>query len=188
MVAWRVLSVARRWVLAPGAILARYNLEDPGRLGGEPPGDDTRGEARELLAGSWKIRNAAAAEQKLRFLLDEGDRAAFAAGAARPRQRKLQAALGDRGLLAWDLGRVAFVAGKAMLAGFLAEDAAWTACFDAGRKLQRAFTGWEAFGADYLLGRTWWAGDADRAMRHVYRALVLEADGPWRLPWDVDLM
>jgi hypothetical protein len=196
MVACRVASVARHWVLAPCAILARYNLEDPLLLGGAPPSDDARDAARELLRDDWKVRNTGAAETKLRFLLAEGHRAGYAAardgGAATPKQRRFLkqhgAALGDRGLLAWDLGRVASFAGKAMLAGFIAEDAAWRACFDAGRALQRAFSSWEGFGADYLLGRTWWVGAPDRAMHHVFRALVLEPDGPWRVPWDVDLM
>ena len=51
----------------------------------------------------------------------------------------------------------------------------------AARVLQQRLTGWEAFGRDYLLGRAYFFGEVDRAMHHVYRALVLERDGAWSI-------
>ncbi|MEO8702688.1 MAG: DUF1266 domain-containing protein [Kofleriaceae bacterium] len=190
-----MLSTAQRWALAPCAILTRYNLDDPCVLGGMSPGDEVAEESRELLAEHWQIRNTERARWSLARLFDRGHRAQFTAirttatGTRAQRRFVKQHAgeLGERSLIAWDLGRVAFVAGKAHLAGYLDEAEAWTACFEAARILQRSLASWEQLGREYLLGREFFFGVADASYHHVYRALVLEREGAWTLPWATPL-
>jgi hypothetical protein len=190
-----VLSAAKRWALAPSAILTRFNLEDTSLLGGMVPGEEATTESRETLV-DWEVTSVADARRELAHLIDTGLRAeldAIRAGTQRgtkPQQRfiaKRAAALGDRSLIAFDLARVSLVAGMAFHAGFIDEPEAWTACLTAARRLQRALPDWETFGRDYLLGWHFWQGEADRSLHHVYRALVLERDGPWSLDWNTPL-
>ncbi len=190
-----MLTAAKRWALAPCAILTRYNLDDPFLLGGLPPGEAESRESRELLAEHWNIQAAADARKSIGSLLERGQRAGYDAIRAGATGTKKQlrfikqhgAELGERSLIAWDLGRVSFVAGKAYVAGFLEEAEAWTACMQAARVLQQQLTSWEAFGRDYLLGREWFFGETDRAMHHIYRALVLEREGAWSIAWATSL-
>jgi hypothetical protein len=189
------MTPAQRFSLAPSAILVRYNLESPLLLGGREPGEQASGEARELLEDSWEIKSRADAAGALKFLAEEGHRAEYDSVRLSPKISKKRARfvqqhdveLGGRSLLAWDLGRVSFVAGKSFLAGFLDEAQAWKACLEAARRLQKAYRSFEELGRQYLLGREFWNDNADEAMGHVYRALVLEKEGPWSLPWDTDL-
>jgi Protein of unknown function (DUF1266) len=195
MIGCIVLSPARRWALAPSAILTRYNLDDPTLLGGVPPGDAAATEAREMLAGGWEIVSEDTARAELALLLERGARAEYdavrASGKGTARERRFikqhGAELGDRSLIAWDLANVSHVAGAAFLAGLLDEAAAWAWCMTAARMLQPKFSSWEAFGNDYLLGYQYWEGEDDRGPRHVYRALVLEHDGTWAIPWNTPL-
>lgn len=164
-----MLSESRRWMLAPSAIFVRCDLDDPSLLGGLPPGPTSEATARELLA-EWDIDGRDAVRLELSSLLaNDGD---------------------DLPAIAWRLGRVAVVAGRGYLAGWLDEAAAWTACATAARELQSRFDSWEAFGRAFLDGRQA-AGteneENDAAMHFVFRALVLELAGPWSLPWATPL-
>jgi hypothetical protein len=189
------MTPAQLFALAPSAILVRYNLESPLLLGGREPGEQAKEDARELIGDSWDIESSAGARDALKFLFETGHRADYAAKRVASKISKKEAKfikahdveLGARGLLAWDLGRVSFVAGKSYLAGFLSEADAWKACLDAARQLQKAYTSWEQHGRHYLLGREFWSDGPDAAMHHVYRALVLEKDGPWSIPWTTAL-
>jgi hypothetical protein len=161
-----VLSEARRWALATSAILVRHNLHDPALLGGMSASPAAEAESRELLDEDWDTRSTEGAREAIDGLLVDVD---------------------DPSELAWNLGRVAFIAGRAYLAGWLDEAAAWDACMTAARRVQASFESWDAFGEAYLEGREAWADEDDAAMRFVYRALVLEVAGPWSLPWSTPL-
>lgn len=179
-----MLSVVRRWTLAPGALLARYYLEEPLLLGGMVPSPAATAEATETLTDDWEITTTGEVRTQLAFLLETGARADFTPAR---KYKNLHARLGDRGLFAWDLGQVSLLAGLAYLAGLLDEDEAWRACLAAARIVQRTFPSWEAYGEDYLICRELVLEEPTASLRYVFRALVLESDGPWRLGWDVAL-
>ncbi|MBA3540220.1 MAG: DUF1266 domain-containing protein [Deltaproteobacteria bacterium] len=178
------MPAARQWALGPGAILARYYLEDPLVLGGMIPSPAATAEAIETLTDDWEITTADQVRKQLAFLIETGERDEFSPS---KKQKKVYAKLGDRGLLAWDLGQVPLLAGLAYVSGLLDEAEAWRACLNAARIVQRRFVSWEAYGEDYLIGRELALEEPDESLRHVFRALVLETDGPWRLAWDVAL-
>lgn len=176
------------------AIFRRFNLEDPLLLGGMPPGPAAAAEAREVLTG-WDITDEASARTEIAHVLAHGHRADYDAvrTTGHGDRRELRfvnqhaAELGDRSLIAWDMANVTYLAGAAFLAGFLDEASAWELCMTAARTLQPKFTSWEAFGKDYLLGYAFHEADDDRGMHHVFRALVLEHEGPWKLAWNTPL-
>lgn len=178
-----MLTVAQRWAIAPTAIMVRYNLEDCGVLGGMVPSDAARAEAIDNLEG-WDVDDRASAREQIQELLAD-DRAPTKAQAHFIKQHA--DVLGARGLRGYQLASVSYVAGQAYLAGYLDEAAAWRACFAAARRIQRTFTSWEQLGRDYLLGDELDNGEPDAGCYHVYRALVLEHDGPWSLPWRTPL-
>jgi hypothetical protein len=189
-----MLSAARRWALAPAAIETRHDLEDPLLLGGVVPGEAAAALAREMLESDWNVTTAREAADQLVYTAETGTReelrAALAGKGPRADQklaRKLAPALGERATLAWDLACVPYLAGQAYLAGLVTEAAAWRACFAAARVVQRTFTGWEPFGVELLAGRHYWSGEESTAHFHVFRALVLEREGPWRIAWDTPL-
>ncbi|MBA3503979.1 MAG: DUF1266 domain-containing protein [Myxococcota bacterium] len=157
-----MLSDAQRWSIALAAIPIRFDLENPTLLGGAPRSDEAAQAARELL-GDWKLRDATGVHERISSLLT---RAKWPA---------------------WDTGRIPLIAGKAYLAGWLDESAALDACLAAARVVQPQFTGWETYGAAYLDGRRRDRNKVSKAQHYVYRTLVLEHDGPWRLPWATPL-
>lgn len=153
-------------------------------LGGMVPGPAAMSEATATLTDDWEITTTVEVRAQLAYLIETGERAGFSP----PRKyKKLYARLGGRGVLAWDLGQVSLLAGLAYLAGLIDEDEAWRACLAAARIVQRTFASWEAYGEDYLICRELAVEEANPSLRYVFRALVLEADGPWSLAWDVVL-
>jgi hypothetical protein len=181
-----VATPARLWALAPAAIIVRYNLDDPTLLGGMPPRSSPPGsaaECRELLEG-WEVESGKQAKKVLADLargkheLDKDEKRFL---------EKHAQEHGGRGLLAYDACSIPLVAGMSYLAGFLEEAAAWEACMTSARRTQQAFTSWEQLGREYLLGWKCLEGEQDAAMHHVFRALVLEKQGPWSIPWRTPL-
>jgi hypothetical protein len=95
--------------------------------------------------------------------------------------------IGNRGLLAWDLGRALAVAGWGALAGFCSEEEAWGAILPSAERIRGAYGSWEEYAHHYRLGALFWnpdaVGDVDRALAQLNAA----PDNPWRaVPWRLD--
>lgn len=201
----------QRWALALAGILAEINGARHDRLGGKSRDVYEREASAHSLAKWWNIDGPDAARGCLDWLANEGHRADLCALVAALRadepttgQRSLiedsseerrrfvrehAASLGERGLLAWDLGRLVAVAGWAHLAGYLGdEDNAWTRILPAARAVQAAYGSWREFGEHYLLGLEYAFGSVDDDSRQALAKLLRDEQSPWRqLAWQTPL-
>ena len=183
---------AQQWILATAAILTEINEGDPTLLGGwlRPTGT----EHATACLRSYDVRAPKDVADKLQWLHAEGHRVELGK----------RTGLDPRTYLAWDLGRLASVAGWGYLAYHLDAETAWRWMTAAAVQIRQAFPGWQAFGESYALGRSLWMKgvkeaakdaaaadddddhDADEAPRVVGK--LLGAGGLWsQLPWDVPL-
>lgn len=202
---------AQRWALALAGILGRLNGERHDRLGGRARDLYEREASTHALAKWWNIDGPDAARSCLDWLADEGHRAdlralvtALSAEEPTAEQRAIiedasedrlrfarehAASLGERGLLAWDLGRLVAVAGWAHLAGYLSdEEEAWARILPAARAVQAAHGSWREFGEHYLLGLEFAFGSTDDGSRQALTALLRDEQSPWRrLAWRTSL-
>ena len=135
---------AKQWALAATAILTITTRRAPrhDRLGGTDKTPETEGTAKTILANSWGIDRRDKLVSTLEWLGSAGHSRDYAQAAAAfqqaPPQARAQdprlavvgsfgAEIGNRGLLAWDLGRMLAVAGWGYLAGYCSEEEAWGA-------------------------------------------------------------
>ncbi len=198
------LSPAQRWTLATTAIVTRHFGESHELLGGLPVGAQGREGAVAELEDPYEVNDRSGLLEMLKYLGRPAPEkgfaklaAAVASGTARVTDevsaediefvRAYGAAVGARGLLADDLGRLVYVAGKGFLAGYLSEAEAWGWALAAAHRLQAAYSSWEEFGHHYLLGVTYRRG-VDEELAQAYQELLTDPGSPWkRLPWNTAL-
>ncbi len=194
----------QRWALAATAILTTMTRRAPRHdcLGGAPVGPDSQGTSKTILLDSWGIESRQMLESTLGWLGAVGHsadyrNAAAAFGQASPPQRQADPKLafvgqygthiGDRGLLAWDLGRLLAVAGWGYLAGFCSDVEAWGLILPAAERLRSAYTSWDEYGQHYRLGCLFWNANAVAQMDSVLAQLRSAPDSPWRtVPWRLE--
>ena len=102
--------------------------------------------------------------------------------------RRYQESFGTQGLLGWDLARVVALARWGYDAGYLAEEEAWEYVEDTAKSLISVFSSWEEFGANYVLGRIFWAAYNGNEDKYLYESTLyywnLIDNGPWgRIFW-----
>ncbi len=97
--------------------------------------------------------------------------------------------LGEKGLVAWDQGRLVNVAGWGYLVGWLSEDEAWSWSMPAAARIQKVYSSWAEFGRHFVLGRQFWGGDSSSAEKAPRACAELLGDprSPWSLDWATDL-
>ena len=88
-------------------------------------------------------------------------------------------------LLAFDAARAAMLFRCGLMLGWLGE-ADWDYLVDAARDVRRSYGSWKEYGADFLLSRCVWSGNATKdVFDEVVAMLLREPQSPWvRLPWD----
>jgi hypothetical protein len=127
----------------------------------------------------------------------EYQKAAAAFQGASPEQRQGDARLafvaqngaivGQRGLLAWDLGRLLAVAGWGFLAGFCNDIEAWGVILPAADRIRNAYASWDEYGQHYKLGALFSMPDAAGQIENVLGQLRAAPDSPWKMvPWRLD--
>jgi hypothetical protein len=195
---------AQRWALAATAILTNMTRRAPRHdcLGGAPQGPDSQSTAKTILLNSWGIDSRQKLESTLEWLSTGGhstdyQNAAAAFGPALPQQRlgdpklafvgQYGAQLANRGLLAWDLGRLLAVAGWGYLAGFCSDVEAWGIMLPAAERLRNTYASWEEYGHHYRLGCLFWSADAVGTIDAILVQLGSAPDSPWKtVPWRLD--
>jgi len=198
------LSPLQRWALATTAIVTRYFNESHEMLGGTVVNSGTILRAKKILGDPWDIGDRKDLLEMLKYLARPEAEQEFlqlvgllAAGKPVPDDdydadqvafaRACAGSLGPRGLLAHDLCRLVYVAGKGFVAGFVSEAEAWGWCLAAAHRLQLAYGSWQELGQHYLLGVTFRRG-ADEDLERCYKELLADPGSPWRtLPWAVPL-
>ena len=87
------------------------------------------------------------------------------------------------GVMAWDAGRLNFIARASMEKGYISERECRSAV-DAAYEMARSagFKDWREFAASYMLGRGLWGGNLD--MSHLAEELLTKPDSPWaKVTW-----
>jgi len=195
----------QQWALAATAILTTMTRRAPRHDllgGGSPQEPDAQSTAKTILQNSWGIESRQKLESTLEWLSTGGhsadyQSAATAFGQAQPQQRQADpklafvgqygAQIGNRGLLAWDLGRLFAVAGWGYLAGFCSDVEAWGLILPAADRLRSAYTSWDEYGQHYRLGCLFWSAGAVAQVDHILGQLRSAPDSPWRVvPWKLD--
>ncbi len=194
----------QQWALAATAILTNMTRRAPRHdcLGGAPQGPDSQATAKTILLNSWGIESRQKLESTLEWLSTGGhssdyQKAAAAFGQAPPQQRQgdpklafvgqYGAQIANRGLLAWDLGRLFAVAGWGYLAGFCNDVEAWGLILPAADRLRSTYASWDEYAQHYRLGCLFWSADAVGTIDPILAQLTSAPDSPWKMvPWRLD--
>lgn len=90
-------------------------------------------------------------------------------------------------LIGFDAARAVMLARSGWVLGWISEEHMWDYLLDAARDVQRRFTSWEDYAADFRLSRNMWRGTNTRDdFDRVVEQLLRERSSPWRrLPWAV---
>jgi hypothetical protein len=195
------IGPANQWALAATAILNVTTRRAPRYdcLGGAPPSPEEAQTAKTLLANSWNIPSREKLEAMIEWLASQGhsgeyQRAVAAFQQAPPAQQQSDprlayvgqhgAELGQRGLLAWDLGRLLSIAGWGFLAGYCNEVEAWGVMLPAADRIRNAYASWDEYGQHYKLGAMFAMPDAAAQIDQVLAQLRAAPDSPWKsVPW-----
>lgn len=170
------------WALAMGAMRGQMDMDSPKIFGQMHRSSWATKKIRERLASDWgsgsdreglialiqrmtphghndDFQVAAAAANDL----TEDEMAAliaFSSGADQymwPYTRAVSEKWGDKGILAWDLSRMANLVQWGYTAGFLTYEEALELIEPAARMAHETFSSWEEFYENYLDGYNWWA-------------------------------
>jgi hypothetical protein len=198
------MGPANQWALAATAILTVTTRRVPRYdcLGGAPAGPDEVQTAKTILKNSWGIESREKLESMIEWLATTGHSAEYqkavaAFQGASPKQRQGDARLafvgqhgteiGQRGLLAWDLGRLLAIAGWGFLAGFCNDIEAWGVMLPAADRIRNAYTSWDEYGQHYKLGALFSMPDAAGQIEQALAQLRSAPDSPWKsVPWRLD--
>jgi hypothetical protein len=139
----------------------------------------------------WRPRVASLREE-CRAAIREGGEEASDMAAALWRLDAVQANtrnIRSSPLLAFDAARGVMLARAGLMLGWLADDEAWDYMVAVARDVQRTYSSWEQYGADFILSRNVWAGDDSHDIFDDVVALLLaKPESPWRkLRWDLPL-
>jgi hypothetical protein len=186
----------QQWILSATAILTIMTRRAPRYdcLGGGPKdAPDAEQTAKTILKNSWGIESREKLESTIEWLGSGGhtadyQKAAASPATATPAQQAFitqnGAQLGNKGLLAWDLGRLFAVAGWGFLAGYCNEQEAWGVSMPAADRLRATYGSWAEFGQHYRLGCLFWSADAVGQTDQILAQLGSAPDSPWKTtPW-----
>lgn len=162
------------WIVPMGAIYSgRMIAGEAGWFGGLRRGDTENGAklARRMLEDSWGITDRESLMDTVYRMTFSGHNADFQAQAAGEGSKETEAAgnsltqelslrWGSRGILAWDLFRMAIVAEFGYTAGYVTYAEALSLGEPAARLLQANFSSWDEAYENYLDGYYWWSGEA----------------------------
>lgn len=213
------LSKSQLWALALGDVLLHNNRVhftcqyDLARSGAE--GDRIN---QEVLVDAWDIRDESSAWRVLNWLTVEGghrvkfDRLRSGLPLMTPQQQnryissiqdefsavelliiqRYHRHLPTAGILAWDLGRAAFICHLCMTFGHIQQEEAWHYLMQNAQLIQQSYASWEEYGMAYIIGRQFWAKELEDEVtvghiRHIRHSLN-QSDSPWRiLSWNMEL-
>jgi hypothetical protein len=93
-------------------------------------------------------------------------------------------------LIGFDAARAVMLARDGCLLGWLSEERLRNYVLDVARDVQRRFTSWADYAADFRISRNFWQGTTYRRSDVIFdiiiERLLTEAGRPWRrLPWPV---
>ncbi len=86
-------------------------------------------------------------------------------------------------ILAWDMGRLVFVARCCQEVSFITENEAWDYINDAYGQCKEVYSSWEELGKGYIIGRCMWSGESMSlgVLMGICKDLIKDAKSPWNL-------
>lgn len=86
-----------------------------------------------------------------------------------------------RGAIAWDLGRMVYIARASYVAGYIDKDQAWQSINSVLPTVKQYFTNWKEFGQSYMLGRSVSRPDdsAIGGLFDIYTQCITCEQSPW---------
>jgi hypothetical protein len=193
------LSPAQRWILGCHPVLTEVNGGRHDVLGMfERPRESGRALNR---LRTWSLETRAQVLERLEWLNIHGESRELDAVLESPERaagegaERLRAAVVEHEhvlrrarFLAWDLGRLAAIAGWAYAAYLLDTDAAWTWMRAAAVRLQATYESWDELIAHYALARGIYVAGDDRDTASAVARLREGLAPTWRPPdWRTDL-
>ena len=169
------------WAVAMGAIRGVLDEQDPSRFGQTPRTAGARESFRESLASAWGVKGREELMELIARMTAHGHNDSFQEAAAValslsetdlgdliaisgetdrymwPYTKYLAEKWGDKGILAWDLSRMANLAQWGYMAGYLTYGEALEQVRPAAELARETFASWEEFYENYLEGYAWWA-------------------------------
>lgn len=98
--------------------------------------------------------------------------------------------VGTHYIKAWDYGRYVFLCREGYLCRYLNREEALALMEGIGRKVREEFHSWQEFGANYCIGRRFWAADDPEEELAIYNEameafeVLMAEDGAWsKIPW-----
>lgn len=85
-------------------------------------------------------------------------------------------------ILAWDMGRVIYLARHAKNLNYISEEEAWNVIDKAVSKMQKVYNSWEETARGFMLGRNMWNGDYGQLIvtTNTYRDLINDPESPFK--------
>lgn len=86
-----------------------------------------------------------------------------------------------RGSIAWDLGRIVYLARSCLTVGYFNTEQAWQIISSIQIEFEKNFTDWKSYGQSYMLGRSLWSYEdaAIDGLFDIYLQAVSSANSPW---------
>ncbi|KDN11418.1 hypothetical protein BGI40_08925 [Snodgrassella communis] len=85
-----------------------------------------------------------------------------------------------RGSIAWDLGRLVYIARASYVAGYIDKDQAWQSINSVLPTVKQYFANWKEFGQSYMLGRAVSRpDDVDYGLFGIYSLCTTSEESPW---------
>ena len=92
----------------------------------------------------------------------------------------------ERGIDAWDMGRLVYLARMSYHLKFINENETWFYINAAHQRSKEAYNSWKEFGKAYVIGRAMWGGNnmGLDGIKHIVDDLQKDEDSPWHgLDW-----
>jgi hypothetical protein len=195
-----------KWFNAVNAVIALSSERDPDLFGGDVKSPDVAMVSREILSKYWRVN----VRQDLpdRFTeLYEGNPSKDAReimGTIRNERgnpnnrdeglRRYLEWMQSEYVVAWDMGRIIWIASLGYLGDYLSYDEAIAHCVMAGKKMQSLFNSWDEMFHHYIHGYIYWSGDDpvdEESEAHqriaIYHWLKTMPNSPYRISWDTEL-
>jgi Protein of unknown function (DUF1266) len=214
----RCANSPHAWALATTAIIFEINRQHHDLLAGMEVTPDGVEVGKRVLSQWWDVKGRGNLLRTLKWLQFEDHPTEFeelerrvnalterefisieAAADSNPQVanqldivRKHHRALGQKGILAWDLVRYISLCRWGYLAGYFSDTKAWHLIMPAALRLQQTFASWQDLQSDYLTGREFWLVEQSEnngaRYRGIYERFVQDSSSPWGLnPWAMDL-
>lgn len=87
----------------------------------------------------------------------------------------------QKGSIAWDLGRIVYIARASYTCGYITAQQAWQTIDAVLPQVKKHFADWKAFGQSYMLGRAIWSHDdaGIEGLFMIYTDVIKEEASPW---------